>query len=306
MRKKPYVLWAFLIPALLLPLLSGCGKASDNSAGATEYIVGQSIEPGYTRYEPGHWDKTDILYFGPNEETRREDELTITAGRDDKQNIVYTFTAADGSRAEYTVELYWLRDFYYASDYIYPKVNIWRAAEPDDAPGDVIASLAVGDIEPGAGDYGVKVDVRSYFGSVRDGAPYERFSIGENMTQDTGYDGTKYYLDTSGHLPEGIEDGEKIYIVLGVMDGGEGTTRMYTAWEYTWAAEPETIEVPDQYGPIEYFEYTPPEISGHISPLLILVPAAVIGGAVVLIVRAVKKRRKKKTGQETEKTGTDR
>lgn len=275
-----------LIAALLL--CTGCEKSVT--------YTGQGVRPGYTLEEPGHWEQTDVLQFGPNEETRQEDGMTVAAGLDEKRNMVYTFTGSDGSKAVFTVEAYWFGESYYASSSVQPGVNIRREADAEEAPGDVVCALAVADIAPGEGKYGVKVDVREYFKSQKDGTPIERFSIGEKMTESSGSNGTKYYLSPKVSLPEGTEDGEKIYLVLGAMDGGEGTTRMYTAWEYTWAAEPETIVVPDEYGPIEEFTASAPGVNYVILALCTLPLLGIVVGAVMLIRRAVKKSRNKRNG----------
>lgn len=279
---------AVLLLIAVLLLCTGCEQTVSYS--------GQGVRPGYTLEEPGHWEQTDVLYFGPNEETRQEDGMTVAAGWDEDRNMVYTFTGADGSKAVFTVDAYWFSESYYASSSVQPGVNIIRDADTEDTPGNVVCSLAVADITPGEGKYGVKVDVREYFKTQKDATPIERFSIGENMTESTGYDGKKYYLSPNAFLPEGTDDGEKIYLVLGAMDGGEGTTRMYTAWEYTWRAEPETIVVPDEYGPIEEFTASAPGINYVVLALCVLIPAGIFVGILILIKRGINKRQNKRNG----------
>ena len=43
-----------------------------------------------------------------------------------------------------------------------------------------------------------------------------------------------------GSFPEGKKDGEKIYLVYGVMDGFSGGVRMYNIYEYTYTMGPVT------------------------------------------------------------------
>ena len=42
-------------------------------------------------------------------------------------------------------------------------------------------------------------------------------------------------------FPEGGDDGEKIWLVYGVMDSEEGDQRMYNIYEYTWKNGPDTV-----------------------------------------------------------------
>jgi LPXTG-motif cell wall-anchored protein len=61
---------------------------------------------------------------------------------------------------------------------------------------------------------------------------------------------------------------------------------VFISYEYRWVDEPETIEVPDQYGPVEYHN------TSARSPVL---HGLIIGAALIVIVTVVllRKRRKK-------------
>ena len=136
---------------------------------------------------------------------------------------------------------------------------------------------------PGEGKYGYQPTVRSYFKKAN-GVTGANFSVNENMTYSEGSAG-KYYIDLRGGFPTGETDGEKIYAVLGVQDNLDRGTRLFIAREYIWAAEPEDIEVPPEYGPIEY--HNGPT---GISPLLLAVPAVL--AAVVIVGFAARRKRK--------------
>lgn len=244
------------------------------------------VTPGYTRHEPGHWEKTDTLYFGSPEEARKVDGVTVAARFADTDNgtsAVYTFTDESGAETVFTVESYWFADRYYADDSFAVGVNILRDPDGESAIGGVSASLAVADVTPGEGKFGYQPTVRSYFKKAN-GEIVEKFGLNENMTYSEGSAG-KYYIDLRGSFPAGETDGEKIYAVLGVQDDLDRGTRLFIAREYTWAAEPEDIEVPPEYGPIEYHNGP-----AGISPFLLAVPAVLV--VVVIVGFAARRKRK--------------
>ncbi len=286
----------FILLAALLVLNAGCAQKSAP-------IRGQHVEPGYTYEEPGHWELTDTLYYDVCADKRQGSQAELSLSRDEKGYAVFTFTVTEegnfsgeeghscrGETAAFTVEAFWLEERYYPSSSVQPGFNLVREADTAHTPGDVRCDVFIGDIEPlEDGAWSARTQIRSRFTNAR-GETIESFSIGENMTQATGYDGKKYYLTPTGHLPAGEEDGEKLYVVLTAADS-EGLARAGTAWEYTWAAQPETIVVEDRYGPIEYFETGPAAILGYGAlALCILIPAAVV--VVLLLVHRRKKRRK--------------
>ena len=268
-NKKPR---ALLLAALAFCLLlSGCAPRG-----------GQGVRPGYTREEPGHWTRTQVMYIDPlPAETAAADGLTVAVGRTGEGYPSFTFDGP-GGQTGFTVEAFGFGDRYFASEAISPGVNVIRQAEGE-LLGDVVCTLAFAELHPQEDEAPPEVVIVDPFTARRDGTPVERFSVGEHMTQATGYDGTKYYIELSGALPEGKTDGEKLYAALSAQDG-EGLITVWTVWEYTWAAEPETVEVPDEYGPIEY----------HLTGLAVLVPIAAVIAAVAAIIAAALVRRKKR------------
>ena len=251
-----------------------------------------SATEGYTRYEPGHWELTDVLSFGPLEATRQVNGVTVTAVPviDDygDPDVVYTFT--DGSAdSSFTVSPYWFEDQLYGDAYFSVGVNIVHAPDDDSAPGGVTASLAVADITLGEGDYGFLPTVRCHF-TKANGEEIPRFSVRENMTFSSGSEG-KYYIDPHAKFPVGEEDGQKIYALLSVQDDLDGGTRVFIAWEYTWVEQPEEIEVPTQYGPIEFIDPIDPEPSAQRSPVILIVPVLLAAAVVILLVRRHKRKK---------------
>ena len=281
------LIFTALCLGMVLSLCAGAsalgGEYVDDGPPELPPGAGISATPGYTRHEPGHWERTDVLYFGPLEETREVNGVTVKAEWTETGNgksALYTFTDQDGKQTSYTVESYWFEEQYYADDYFSVGVNIQRQPDTDDAPGGISASLALADVVLGEGEYGFQPDVRSYF-TEANGTVIESFSVNEHMTFSTGSDG-KYYIDPHGKFPAGETDGQKLYAVLGVQDDLDRGTRMFIAYEYRWVDQPEDIEVPPEYGPIEYFD-DPVSVTRR-SPLLLIVPAAAVILAVVFLV----------------------
>ena len=272
-----------LLFVLMLPA-TVCAAAAD---GPPEVPPGAGIgvEPGYTRTEPGHWEHTDTLYFGSIDEERTADGVTVLASlENEKKDIIFTFTDSGGEQAVYTVTPYWFPDRCYAEDSFAVGVNIVRSPDEDQEFGEVTASVVIAEVTPGEGRYGFEPEVISYF-KKPDGTEVQRFGVHENMTFSEGSAG-KYYIDLRGRFPAGEEDGQKLYAVVGTQDEPGRETRVFIAYEYRWVDEPETIEVPDQYGPVEYHN-TP---AGK--PVLY---GLIIGAALIVIVTVVllRKRRKK-------------
>ena len=278
-----------LIPVLCLcAALCVCAAADD---GPPDLPPGATIgvTPGYTRHEPGHWQLTDTMVFGPLEETREAEDMTVTAltrAREKGMDIVYTFEDGTGAKAEYTVTPYWFEDRYYAESSFAVGVNIVRAPDTDGGPGSVSASLAVCDAELGEGDYGANFAVNSYF-KLANGTEIKRFGVGENMY--SGSEG-KYYIDLRGSFPAGEEGGQKIYAVLGVQDNIDRETRVFIAYQYKWVDQPEDIEVPPEYGPIEYHNDPVSVVSRN--PVLFLLPV-LLAAVVVFVILVVRRRGRK-------------
>ena len=49
------------------------------------------------------------------------------------------------------------------------------------------------------------------------------------------------FIGLDCEFPEGTADGEKIWLVYGVMDSLDGDNRMYNLREYTWTAGPDVV-----------------------------------------------------------------
>lgn len=272
-----------LLFVLMLPA-TVCAAAAD---GPPEVPPGAGIgvEPGYTRTEPGHWEHTDTLYFGSIDEERTADGVTVLASlENEKKDIIFTFTDSGGEQAVYTVTPYWFPDRCYAEDSFAVGVNIVRSPDEDQEFGEVTASVVIAEVTPGEGRYGFEPEVISYF-KKPDGTEVQRFGVHENMTFSEGSAG-KYYIDLRGRFPAGEEDGQKLYAVVGTQDEPGRETRVFIAYVYRWVDEPETIEVPDQYGPVEF----------HNTPAGKPVLYGLIIGAVMIvfvIIVFLRKRRKK-------------
>ena len=219
MRKR-HLLGSLLLLILVMP---GCRKG------------GQGITPGYMRHEEGHWQKTDTLRDGVGVHISSDDTL---------ETITYSFSNGE----EFTVESFWFEDRYFPSDPVSPGINVIRKGK-DTYAMNVSCKLFFMDKPDDDG-----VILATFRDDMTGTASIERFAIGEVMSESTGYqDGEKYFLTPTGHFEdagyENLKDGDKMYIVL-TAEGGDMRARI--AYEYSWVAEPEDIEVPEQLGPIEY------------------------------------------------------
>lgn len=217
MRKRILIL-AFIV---LLAFLASCRHE------------GRSVIPGYTREEPGHWTKTGLTvrYAGDNADSPDGKTLTLTF--------------PDGG--ELTVEPYWFEERYYDSDSVSVGINlILRGGSVSDD--DAVCSVYFSDAPDGANNLG-------FFRDAYTNAELSEFSIAKNSAESTGFEGgIKHYVSPRTSFPAsnagGRADDEKLFIIIKVTALDQVSVICY---EYTWAAEPETIVVPDQEGPIEYY-----------------------------------------------------
>ena len=202
-------------------------------------------DPEWIRNEyPGHWDRTDIIYLNPGSETDRDGTIRVRSERMgvDLQDIVYHFAAA-GKEEEFTVTIPEpvFKSRYYAGQEIYQDLEIYCDSDAEDR-GYVICSLALADIAIGEGKYGVKVDPKQYFSKTLGHKQVKTFGPvphSDTMNWESKDRRAKLFMSTS--FPEGGEDGEKIWLVYGIMDSESGVNRLYNIYEYTWTKGPDVI-----------------------------------------------------------------
>ena len=201
------------------------------------------------REYPGQWNLTDIKYINPVNNDIEKDGIKIHAERMgvDGGRKIYTFTdTAKGESVTYEVPEVKAQD-QYADGFFYQEIEIDCDSEAEDPIGYVTCSLAFGDVDFNSGKYGVKVEPERYFVKNSVSAPVEAFSPiphGETMYWWEGIGG---YTSLEGSFPNGTKDGEKKYLVLGVMDSVDKGCRMFDIYEYTW-----------EQGPLTVYEYNPP------------------------------------------------
>ena len=215
----------------------------------------------------GCWDLTDIIYVGDDKVNAANPDVDVYAERRglDGQEVVYTFTVKDniseteghdctGEVKELALPEPGFSGRYYAGGFFNPGFMVLKKADEPHTPGNVICSLALCDVEFGTGKYGVKITPRMYFSRGYPAEEVQIFSPGEErMTwRETRAEGeTDYpeyaYTSLDGSFPAGEKEGEKIYLVYGMMDTIAGDIRMYDIYEYTW-----------KKGPITEWIYNPP------------------------------------------------
>ncbi|MCR4656548.1 MAG: hypothetical protein K5770_10020 [Lachnospiraceae bacterium] len=215
----------------------------------------------------GCWDLTDIIYVGDDKVNTANPDVDVRAERRglDGQEIVYTFTVKNnisetkghdctGEVKELAVPEPGFSSRYYAGGFFREDITIFKKTDKPHTPGNVICSLALCDVEFGTGKYGVKITPRMYFSRGYPAEEVQTFSPGEERMSwrqtraEGGADYTEYaYTSLEGSFPNGEADGEKMYLVYGLMDTIAGDIRMYDIYEYTW-----------QEGPVTEWVYNPP------------------------------------------------
>lgn len=208
---------------------------------------------------PGHWDRTDIRYIGEGKETGQDGDVLVKSCRlgVDGQEIVYSFAetgSGSGNDGLQPVRIHIPEEAFdrrcYAGDNIINELEIFASADDEasgtgltgDPAGYVICSLALADVEYDTGKYGVKVTPNTWFHTTWPEKDIKTFGpFPKNDTMHWRNDLGRAYLMVEGSFPEGEKDGDKLYLVWGVMDSEDGTNRLYNIYEYTWTAGPDVV-----------------------------------------------------------------
>ncbi len=237
--------------------------AAGNEKTVEELEAEMENNPDFQACEhPGCWDLTDVIYVGDNKINEANEAVDVRGERlgVDGQEIRYTFTVkknlnADeesshdctGESREYTVLNPDFSERYYAGGSFKPFIRLYGRTDTEHTPGNIICSLALCDVDFGTGKYGVKVTPKTWFCDGYPPKEVESFSPGDGVTtvhkrEEPEGEGTglQIFANLAGSFPAGEKDGEKTYLVYGIMDNIAGDIRMYNIYEYTWKEGPVT------------------------------------------------------------------
>ena len=241
---------------------------------------GQHMEPGYTKEEPGRWDRTDARVIGPSEGSG---DVSASFGED---ALVYDFDG-EGGRVRVTLHTQAPEELFYAGDRLVLAFPMEREAEGEETPGDIRCMFYLADGVTEA-DCAVTVDVREPFRYAYSGEKdMEPISYENALTQKE-----RHSAVANAWFPEGQGDGETLYVVMDVSDDRDAGVRTVAAWQYRWTQGPITVEVPPEPGVIEYYRaYSPLDIALRVFAFVLIAALAVLlARQFVLAVRARKER----------------
>ncbi|MCR4740014.1 MAG: hypothetical protein K5886_07125 [Lachnospiraceae bacterium] len=201
-------------------------------------------DPEWIRHEyPGIWNLKDVRYINSEKTEDEKDGVRIRESRrgSDGQDMVYTFTVSkDNSPTGKEETLQFLipdpgfKTSYYGGESYYEELRIFRESETDGLPAGVICSLAIADVdlEKGSAKHGgITVTPKSFLTSVTGKGSVDTF--GENE-DDFNKHLNLASAKAEGKFPSGTKDGEKLYLVYGVMDAVTKECRMFNVLEYEW------------------------------------------------------------------------
>ena len=200
--------------------------------------------PEWIREEyPGHWDLTGISFIGGDLETGSGTGTRVITRRSgvDLQDMSYTF---EGEGEPFTVIIpdQEFEPRYYAGDFFYTELEVFCSSGEEKTPGTVICAIGLCRAEFGAGKYGVKITPEHWFTRGYPERDVETFGpLPHNDTMHWRNDLPRGFLGLDCEFPEGTADGEKIWLVYGVMDSLGGDNRMYNLREYTWTSGPDVV-----------------------------------------------------------------
>ena len=131
---------------------------------------------------------------------------------------------------------------YYAGDYFFTQLQMFCSSGEEKPPGTVICAIGLCRAEFGAGKYGVKLTPEHWFTQGYPERSVKTFGpLPHDDTMHWRNDLPRSFISLDCEFPEGSADGEKIWLVYGVMDSLDGDNRMYNLREYTWTAGPDVV-----------------------------------------------------------------
>ncbi len=214
---------------------------------------------------PGHWEKTDEIFYAPAAEDRQKGNILIGARRPaeaGRGDMIFDFTVTEktnltsrlyhnckGEHASLRVNgISGIEDSYPAGGSCSPQFRITSQRDEDHTPGSISGSLYFADIRPGSDAFGQEVTIREYFEKrrsysyaqelLRDFSTEER--AGSSGSSQTGKDTQEIYYDAECCFPRLTSEGDKIWIVMEFSDDPEEGPVMRNVWEYTWVSDPGT------------------------------------------------------------------
>ena len=190
---------------------------------------------------PGHWDLTDVRYVSEVRKEQGESEALIKAERKgaDGQNKRYVF-AKDGEELVITIPEQKFADRYYAGDSFFQEVKIYADSRSEMEAVNCSIALGQASFDEESGLFAMTPESYLTTGWPRTEVP-SFGPIPHNETMSWRNDILRGYLMMYGEFPEGGEDGEKIWLVYGMMDEATHAYRMYDVYEYTWTKGPDTV-----------------------------------------------------------------
>ena len=200
--------------------------------------------PDWIRSEfPGHWDLTGISFIGGDLETGSESGTRVITRRSgvDRQDMSYTFER-EGESFTVTIPDEDFEPRYYAGDYFFTQLQMFCSSGEEKPPGTVICAIGLCRAEFGAGKYGVKLTPEHWFTQGYPERSVKTFGpLPHDDTMHWRNDLPRSFISLDCEFPEGSADGEKIWLVYGVMDSLDGDNRMYNLREYTWTTGPDVV-----------------------------------------------------------------
>ena len=212
--------------------------------GAQEEEKHSENSPDWIRSEfPGHWDLTGISFIGGDLETGSENGTRVITRRSgvDRQDMSYTFER-EGESFTVTIPDEDFEPRYYAGDYFFTQLQMFCSSGEEKPPGTVICAIGLCRAEFGAGKYGVKLTPEHWFTQGYPERSVKTFGpLPHDDTMHWRNDLPRSFISLDCEFPAGSADGEKIWLVYGVMDSLDGDNRMYNLREYTWTAGPDVV-----------------------------------------------------------------
>ncbi|MCR5402859.1 MAG: hypothetical protein K6E91_03450 [Butyrivibrio sp.] len=199
----------------------------------------------------GHWECTDkqLIMSGDNEYSDGSLSIKVVPKETDDEydydDGVFYFEGS-GGKSRISAFAMFMSSSYNAGEECAPTICFEYDPKSDSAPGKLYGAAYFADVKPGDDIFGHSISVREYF-TPRHGKKngyirmrgYGKGTINSHNYAKKSDGGGEMSTDSSACFPCFVAEGDKIWVVVDVMDGEAWKVGMRKLAEYTWVLDPD-------------------------------------------------------------------
>ncbi len=195
----------------------------------------------------GHWERTDRSLILSGQSTATKGDVTVTAELSDDQNgfddgrFIYN---GDGGENLIRFSTSFVSESYDPGEACNPSITLKYEEHKKNAPGKIYGAAYFADVSTGDDIFGQSVKVREYLVPERNyGSGYQIMrGFGKNTENRSGgheeKDGSgETFVDPLGFMPVMVSEGDKVWLVVDMIDGETWQVGIRKLFEFTWVPD---------------------------------------------------------------------